>query len=782
MEGRDQARDSVASMKEELPKLSAGQPKPSWQLGLKAQETDFISFLSNDRILVGTLETAGFFFSTGFRSKSGLGWGLKPGEVILLNPANGEKIWALSRTAFGYPQEILATDPLILIKGSTKCAAVNPENGSVVWQRDWKRTPLGGGALLLPSGDRLILFSERKSTVSLSALNVKDGSEIWRASLDNYPKEKQMVVYGKIAGDTLLLVGPEVAAFSVHSGQLLWRKPFPGVFGPAATASVLGDDLYFTDGPSITRTEPGSGNVIWRQDFPGNTVQNLSMQKASVFIDLREGGGDTSRDALQALDRQAGKPLWKRDLADQAQSGMTLQDGRIYLTTTGRLVAIDASNGEIVSKVDIPPSLQTGRVLPDILRVTQDRIYVARETGILAVDRRDGSLLYAEPVVHTAPFTSDYTLNKLNLALESVVPLKGREAYRAQNLASFSQVQRDAALAYQQLQGAASRSQHALANALRTYLGERQIGKEDESDLEASGEFTAALLAVPAQREAELRSGYKAGRTGIMTAEISQAFRSHADSLQKDLYVRPSYEPDKGWSLVVVDLKTGRRAEVLLSPPNDPLGLSAPNLPAFAVDLTGSRIVSKGLGLGLDPARFETYEKSSFTPRQGGGSRWFATGHAAFEWGENWSIPYPSILAFDLATLSFGQESDNRRPTPKPIPAEKKQLNDQLIHAAFQCDLAAVQKALDAGADVNAVNAYGQTALMLAAESVRQAYKRKDIIATLVERGADVSIRDAYGWTAGDHLAVAVSMLPYLYANAGTRQALKLLIKGQGSE
>jgi len=766
MQGTQPPRDSVA--REKLAKLSEGQPRPLWQAGLKAPETDFIRFLSNDRILVGTLKTAGFRWAFG---------GLEPGEVVLLNAANGERIWSAPRVAFGYPQLLLATDPVILIQGETKCGALNPENGAVLWERPWKRTRLGGGMLLAPGGERLVLFSEQKTSVLLTAVNVKDGSVAWSAALENYPREKEMVIETQVAGDTLLLVGPEVAAFSAGSGRELWRRPFPGTFGEAATATALGDDLYFTDGPSLTRVEPRSGSVIWRHDFSGSAVENLSIDGASVFVVLREGAGEGSPDSVQALDRDAGKPLWKCDLAGQAQSPMTIEDGRIYMTTADRLLGIDAAKGGPVYKGSIPPNLRTPRALPDILRVSEDRVIVARETGVLALSRQDGSPLYAEPVYETAPFTSDYAMHKLNLATESLTPLKKREQSKTLDLASYSQARRRAELSYQK----ALFQTRQLVLQSRTRPSFRAEAEKSLTPAETPGQAAinnmvmsnAAMmdavqgvydvLAEVSALKATFENGCMVARTGIMTAEISQTFQSHTNSLQKHLYIRPRYEVGKGWSLVLVELTAGKRAEILLSPDNDPLGLSDPNLPAFDVDPSGSRIVSKGLG--LDPGRFETYETVAFTPRRGG---------MLSRYQEKWSIPYPSVLAFDLAALPFGQESDNRRPAPGSAAAEKKQLNDQLIDAAFQCDLAAVKKMLDAGADVNAVNDYGQTALMLAVESLRT-YNKDDVIAMLVKRGADISIRDPYGWTAGDHFAVMLTIFPP--TSGGAVEGLKLLVK-----
>ena len=52
----------------------------------------------------------------------------------------------------------------------------------------------------------------------------------------------------------------------------------------------------------------------------------------------------------------------------------------------------------------------------------------------MAVRKQDGTLLYAESVVGGAPFTSDYTMHKLNHALESATPVKKRGELHEQNL------------------------------------------------------------------------------------------------------------------------------------------------------------------------------------------------------------------------------------------------------------------------------------------------------------------------------------------------------------
>jgi hypothetical protein len=252
---------------------------------------------------------------------------------------------------------------------------------------------------------------------------------------------------------------------------------------------------------------------------------------------------------------------------------------------------------------------------------------------------------------------------------------------------------------------------------------------------------------------AELRGG----RQSVMQAQVNQARQTQRISLQNDFYVRPWYEPDRGWSLTLVNLKTGRRADILLSPNNKPLSQAAPNLPAFCIDPSSSQILSKGLG--LDPSKFVSYQKLAV----GLGKRVV-----------KWNIPYPSVLAFDLRSLSFATKPETRPPLPPPLVPEKQMLNDELMNAAFQNNLDAVKKALDAGADVNAVDAYGQTALMLAGESLKL-YCKKNIVEMLLNRDADISVKDPEGWTAVDHFVI----WGFDAYNSGASKGLDLLLKAQ---
>ncbi len=119
---------------------------------------------------------------------------------------------------------------------------------------------------------------------------------------------------------------------------------------------------------------------------------------------------------------------------------------------------------------------------------------------------------------------------------------------------------------------------------------------------------------------------------------------------------------------------------------------------------------------------------------------------------------YPSVLAFDLASLPFTRDSNIQIPATNPVDPEKSKLNDQLLAAAYQNDVEAARTALDAGANINAVNEYGVTPLMLSAEAAVGS-KNDDVVKLLLGRGADADIRDPSGLTALEHTNLFVAVL-----------------------
>jgi hypothetical protein len=200
---------------------------------------------------------------------------------------------------------------------------------------------------------------------------------------------------------------------------------------------------------------------------------------------------------------------------------------------------------------------------------------------------------------------------------------------------------------------------------------------------------------------------------------------THVQSIQQQYYVRPFY--DEGWGVTLVRLGDGRRADLYVSPPNEPLLINAANLPVFLVEPGRNRLLAKGLGVGL--ADVPTYDKVA----------WPATLTGMFGLPDKFTIPFPSLLAYDLAQLKFARGGARPAPAdPWPALGEREQ---KLRHAIFAGDEDGVKALLAQGADPNVVDQYGLNALFYAA-----LVDHKAIAKQLVARGADGTLRDDHGW------------------------------------
>ena len=90
----------------------------------------------------------------------------------------------------------------------------------------------------------------------------------------------------------------------------------------------------------------------------------------------------------------------------------------------------------------------------------------------------------------------------------------------------------------------------------------------------------------------------------------------------------------------------------------------------------------------------------------------------------------------------FAERIENMVNTTK-LTLSKNELNDRLIDAAKNEDIKNVRELLANGADVDAKDKNGETALHWAACD-----GRVDVAKILIEKGADVDAKDNHGWTA----------------------------------
>ncbi len=179
----------------------------------------------------------------------------------------------------------------------------------------------------------------------------------------------------------------------------------------------------------------------------------------------------------------------------------------------------------------------------------------------------------------------------------------------------------------------------------------------------------------------------------------------------------------------MVRLSDGSRADLYLSPPNEPLLINHSNNPLFLIDAKRGRLLAMGLGMG--PYGSEVFEKVGW-PRDV-----FKTWPGV---PPTWTIPYASLFAYDLSRLDFTPAG--AVPTAR-APAALSDRDRRLQEAVFANDLARAKRLIGEGANVNAVDADGLNTLFFAAM-----IDQREMVDLLIANGVDATQRDHGDWLA----------------------------------
>lgn len=730
--------DSISPIKGRLAELRVSQPGPNWNSVVHAIEVDVLVPVGEDKVLVGTLSSPGFVSSLSVTYL----------EFMLLDNKNGKIMWTYPRSSMGgLSQTVLTVDPVILVnvnyRNKNKYCVLNRQTGKLMWEREVKAS---ANFLLIPSMDMIVISEASGSSLDVYGINIADGKDSWKQEIMKYNPSKNESLNLLTSGDALIVLGKEVLGLSLKGGSILWRAPYLGTYGDAVISSLQEDGLFLTDGKKTCLLNIKSGAVIWETQETEGSIKHVNAVGRSVFVIARITDGEASHDIVRALGRKSGTVIWSRPLEERILSPLFAGANGLYFSSRTRLYSLDLPTGRPRFLTVFPTSLVAENSLPDVLSEYDQKIIVARETGVIAFSADKGILLFSEQVTGGRSFTHHYNMNRIVEVAQIAAgpkkaPLVLANMQIAQNTGYFRMAQEHQRAVYarteQVITGRTTTSSERMsAYRDRITATDRSISAKRmqmQSDKTQAGlELANAIAGSLGSIGAALSQQTFETLFTNMNMRLSKSILDHSNSLHYEagLYVRPFY--NDGLNLAMVDLKTGKRADILLSPAIEPLRLFSAQtikLPAFAVDQTGTKLIVKGLG--LQESQYETYEMITWgcgTSRRN---------------VKNWTIPYPSILSYDISEIFSAAKQTGGTTPGKMISEEEK----TMITAAFNGDEAVVKKVLEQGANVNAIDEDGHTAFIHATLALKH-----DIMELLLKNGADGNIEDDDCWSAEHYL------------------------------
>lgn len=241
----------------QLTAFSAASGEESWQASLVPNEEE-----DGEEGFGGGLATDGtrLFATTGF------------GEVLALDPTNGEVLW---RQAFGAPfraAPAVEGGRVVAATRTSLAVALDARTGQVLWRAQGVTAEtgfLGGASPAIAGGGAVVPFPSGE----LVALDLATGRRFWSAVLTGGRRGLARSAITDLTGDpviagNLVIVANQsgrAAALEAQTGRRVWTRDS----GSTEPIWPAGDTLFLvSDTQTLMRLDRATGQPLWQRQLP----------------------------------------------------------------------------------------------------------------------------------------------------------------------------------------------------------------------------------------------------------------------------------------------------------------------------------------------------------------------------------------------------------------------------------------------------------------------------------------------------------------------------------
>ena len=593
-----------------------------WQTGLGAAVIESLNFLDGNKILV-LLKKDDLLHS--------------PGDILLLARESGRILWRYPRQSLpGEYALILQTENALIFRidyrGKIRLLALDIATGKEGWRREFKTDSVD--YFPLPGADLLLIIEQRGDASILHGFDPFTGKDKWRRRFE----VRTAVPPPVVSASEIWLFFDGVEKLDARHGKRLWHRGDIRLDADAPLPQLDGRRLYLVDADGrlhglsrssgktvftshaavsyrISNIYPLGKRVYLRGRKPAAPEAGLSPEErirlaasraASQAVRKELGSYDPGDGEyrLLALSGESGELLWRAAWDAPSVSNIIESKGNVYHATVSHLIALDGRTGKRRFAVQVTDA---GKGYPVHLRLIGDMVVFLGEWIVAAFDRKTGRQRYLQgmnPVPDSRATMAglDDTLEKLYRELgeesavtQSVSAMLGRAAVNSQNLSNHYQRQ---VLAYR---SQARTSRGSTAGHFTWKAAQAQNRAQIEGAFSSAYSSIAMTVAIQELNE-QLK---KVSRQLSVAADIEDltVFRKallggFPRSENHKYYYRPHNDLRGFVGVSIVNLQTGKRRDVMLSPRYRDYGIW--NL----VDLERGVIYHHGIGLDTERHRY----------------------------------------------------------------------------------------------------------------------------------------------------------------------------------
>jgi outer membrane protein assembly factor BamB len=309
-------------------------------------------------------------------------------SAVLLVASFSASCSSSAYTNFGWSGSVV-DNGTIYVASQGKIAALQKNNGSVIWQREIAKDAaptsalscgMGAAASVIyanPVVDNGVVYVATY-TGKIYAYDTASGNLLWKYPAEGYVKG----IIGDIIIDNGIIyfaaVGGAITALNAETQEVVWQYDTKDTLW--ASPCLDGDTLYVASyDKKLFAIDVSSGNPKWAQPFKtdGPIVAAPICDNGIVYIGSLDRG-------IYAINAESGELIWEFSAGSDTEytprnwfwATPLLVDGVIYAPNMdGFVYIIDSASGDLLSAIELANAVSSSPVL------FEDRVFIATQDG-----------------------------------------------------------------------------------------------------------------------------------------------------------------------------------------------------------------------------------------------------------------------------------------------------------------------------------------------------------------------------------------------------------------
>ena len=276
--------------------------------------------------------------------------------------------------------------------------------GNLIWEKDlgtldwgYYRSPpaqWGGGSSPVINGDMVILQCDVQKDSFIAALNLRDGSQLWKTPRDDVPTWGTPTVYAAERQSQIIVNGyRHIGGYDINTGREIWKMKGGGDI-PVPTPIVAGGLVYITNAHgrmspiyavrlsargdiSLKDGESDNEHIAWSYSRGGNYIPTPIVYRDHLYC-----CSDTGR--LSCLDAATGRQIYQEKISTSSvafSASPVAADGKLYCASEkGDIFVVEA--GPVFKSIAVSSMLETCMATP---AVSQGVIFFRTRHHLVAV-------------------------------------------------------------------------------------------------------------------------------------------------------------------------------------------------------------------------------------------------------------------------------------------------------------------------------------------------------------------------------------------------------------